>query len=588
MPIRDEDHGPGSVRLIVGTTHQAVVAIGLGEHYQSAATLTRAALVREFDRQWKEYIGAWRAWHETYHLSHGIQGLLDEDNIVVTRCLRASTLVLKTHRDRTYPGAMIASLSVPWGEYSVSRGGYHLVWPRDLVESATSFLAIGNIIHAQQALCYLVASQQPDGCWYQNQWLGGSPFWDGIQLDEAVFPVLLAGLLDERNALDGLAVKEMVSRALGFLLAHGPVTCQDRWEENMGINAFTLAIVIAALIEGGRFLSLDDARFCVEIADEWNAHIEDWLYVCDSELARAQGMAGHYVRIAPPQVMDGQDALDQVIQIHNRGDGAAMPAREHIALDFLQLVRYGLRAPDDPHILESVHLADRVLGVETPAGKVWHRYNGDGYGEKDDGSPYDGTGVGRGWPLLTGERGHYALLAGEDPYPYLVAMARMAGPGGLLPEQVWDQEAIPARRLYPGQPTGGAMPLVWAHAEFIKLASACIEHGPIDRPVRAAAHYEGRIPTSRFNLWHYAWPHETMIRGKPIRFLLPAAGIIHWGINGWQEVRDTSARLTGMGVAWADLDIDSARVHTVEFTIHWADGRWMGQDWRLRLIDPPC
>ena len=79
-----------------------------------------------------------------------------------------------------------------------------------------------------------------------------------------------------------------------------------------------------------------------------------------------------------------------------------------------------------------------------------------------------------------------------------------------------------------------------------------------------------------------------MIRGKPIRFLLPAAGIIHWGINGWQEVRDTSARLTGMGVAWADLDIDSARVHTVEFTIHWADGRWMGQDWRLRLIDPPC
>jgi hypothetical protein len=105
-----------------------------------------------------------------------------------------------------------------------------------------------------------------------------------------------------------------------------------------------------------------------------------------------------------------------------------VPSDELVGTEFLQVVRFGLRSPDDPLILDSIRVVDALLETETPCGPVWHRYNGDGYGEHDDGSPYDGTGGGRGWPLLTGERGHYELAASRDSLPFLDAMTTMAGP----------------------------------------------------------------------------------------------------------------------------------------------------------------
>ena len=108
-------------------------------------------------------------------------------------------------------------------------------------------------------------------------------------------------------------------------------------------------------------------------------------------------------------------------------------------------------------------------------------------------APYDGSGRGRGWPLLTGERGHYELAAGRDPLPYLEAMTAMASPGGMLPEQVWDADPIPSRRLEPGRPTGSAMPLVWAHAEFIKLMVSRHLGHPVDRPRAVWRRYQGSV-----------------------------------------------------------------------------------------------
>jgi len=134
-----------------------------------------------------------------------------------------------------------------------------------------------------------------------------------------------------------------------------------------------------------------------------------------------------------------------------------LPGDEQVGTEFQQLVRFGLRAPDDPLIQGSLRLADAFLRNDTPNGPVWHRYRGDGYGEHADGTGFNGTGIGRGWPLLTGERGHFELCAGNDPLPYLEAMAAMASPGGMIPEQVWDSDPIPARRLYPGRATGSAM-----------------------------------------------------------------------------------------------------------------------------------
>ncbi len=294
--------------------------------------------------------------------------------------------------------------------------------------------------------------------------------------------MLLAGTLADRDALDRIEVTDMVTRALSFLARQGPVSPQDRWEENSGVNAFTLSVCIAALVSGARFLPAGAEAFALEFADYWNARLDAWTAVYDTPLARQYGVRGYYLRITPPAALNDAGVLARVMPIKNRVDDPGLAASEQIGVDFLQLVRYGLRAPDDPLIVDTVKIVDDRLRAELPQGPCWYRYTGDGYGEHDDGTAYDGTGRGRLWPLLTGERGHYELLRGRDAMPYLTALAAMAGQGGMLPEQLWDAAAIPDAGLAPGKPTGSAMPLAWAHAEYIKLAYSLLEGKPVDRP----------------------------------------------------------------------------------------------------------
>ena len=461
--------------------------------------------------------------------------------------LRRSAAVIKCHEDRTFPGAMVASLSIPWGEASISRGGYHLVWARDLVESAGALVALGCLADAQRILVYLMATQQADGHWLQNQWLGGKPFWQGIQLDETAFPVLLASALVERAALGPLAVADMVRRALGFIAREGPATGQDRWEEDPGINTFTTAVTIAALVEGSRFLEGRTADCALMLADAWNTRLEDWTWAADTALARTVGVPGYYMRIAPQDVLTQEGAKHEGVLIKNRAQSLVPAADEQLAIDCLQLARFGLRAVDDPKMAASVRAIDALLRTDTPSGPVWHRYGGDGYGEHPDGSAFDGRGVGRGWPLLTGERGHVALLSGEDVRPYLRAMTQMTGAGGLLPEQVWDSAAIPERGLYPGRPSGSAMPLVWAHAEFIKLALSAAAGAPVDRPARTWARYQGRRPRLDYALWQPRQRVRQVIAGQELRILLPEPAQVHWGTNGWSGRRDLMTEDWGLG-----------------------------------------
>ena len=143
-----------------------------------------------------------------------------------------------------------------------------------------------------------------------------------------------------------------------------------------------------------------------------------------------------------PTDLPRKQAIAEAVPIKNLMSDPDVPASAQVATDFLQLVRFGLRRADDPHIRDTLKIVDGLLKVETPNGPVWHRYNDDGYGEHEDGAAFDGAGVGRGWPLLTGERGHYAVVAGEDALPYIEAMIAMGGPTGLIPEQVWDSAPI--------------------------------------------------------------------------------------------------------------------------------------------------
>ncbi|MCB1845215.1 MAG: hypothetical protein KDI09_19770, partial [Halioglobus sp.] len=441
------------------------LALGFGASRGAAATLAVAALARPFEHAWKKQVDAWTQWHNDCHAATSVESVTED----IDAQWATSRMVLRCHMDKQQPGGLVASLSIPWGNSSDSRGGYHLVWPRDLVECATALLGAGGENEARDVLRYLIATQYQDGHWNQNQWLGGTVFWHGIQLDETALPVVLAALLHEHNALRNIEVTDMVRRALAFIVKMGPISDQDRWEEDRGLNAFTLAVSIAALVSGAALLPDDERALVLDLADDWNARIESWLFTTDSMLARQSGVNGHYMRVAPADGLLDATAARRILPIKNRNPDPGLSAQNQVAMDFLQLVRFGLRSAHDPKLRDSLTVADEHLRVETPAGPGWHRYNEDGYGEHEDGSAYDGTGIGRLWPLLTGERGHYALLAGEDPQPYLATMCAMAGTGGMLPEQVWDVDLSRAEHPGAGRPTGSAMPLAWAHAEFIKL-----------------------------------------------------------------------------------------------------------------------
>jgi len=577
--------GPGNVALMGELPRRARLALGFASSKESAATLAISALLQPFEDAWQQQTRDWRAWHDGCGQQCNPHTQVPAN---LQQTLLNSAMVLRAHQDKIYPGAMVASLSVPWGNTRDERGGYHLVWPRDLVECAGALLALGGADEARDVLRYLIATQHADGHWYQNQWLGGKPYWQGVQLDQMAFPVLLAATLAERGALDGIEITDMVRRALEFIARTGPASQQDRWEEDAGINTFTLAVCIAALVAGAPLLAPAPGDFALQLADYWNTRIEDWTAVYDTPLARRHGVRGYYVRVAPPLATADQRALMDRLPIKNRADGTALPADEQVGVDFLQLVRAGLRRADDPLILDSVRIADALLKVQTPSGPGWHRYNGDGYGEHKDGSAFDGTGRGRAWPLLTGERGHYELAAGRDALPYLEAMAAMCGTGGMMPEQIWDTDALPARGLYPGRPSGSAMPLAWAHAEFIKLLVSLQLGQPYDRPEAVWRRYQGRRPKTANAFWLPQAPLVMLPRGAGLTIALDEPAVIHWGIDGWQNATDTATRDSGLGLQYVHLDTQTLRSgQRVDFTFRQTStGHWVGTNYAIKVENP--
>jgi glucoamylase len=333
---------------------------------------------------------------------------------------RMSAAILAIHEDKRASGAIIASLSIPWGNTKSDHelGGYHLVWPRDLVNSAGALIALGHNVLARRTLRYLMSTQEEDGRWAQNLWLDGTPYWNGVQMDEIAFPILFAEMLRREGKLADLDPYPMIRRAAGFLLRNGPATGQDRWEENGGYSTFTLAVEVSAMLVAAEFADRAHepalGALLRDTADAWNARIEEWTYVRNTPIAREVGVEGYYVRVAPADVADAAPASHGYIPIKNRvGDDASARYDEIVSPDALALVRFGLRDPLDPRIVNTVRVIDAMLRAHTSTGPAWYRYNRDGYGEHEDGSPFDGCGVGRPWPLLAGERAHYELAAGR-------------------------------------------------------------------------------------------------------------------------------------------------------------------------------
>ncbi|MGH8179636.1 MAG: glycoside hydrolase family 15 protein, partial [Steroidobacteraceae bacterium] len=416
--------------------------------------------------------------------------------------------------------------------------------------------------------------------------LGGKPYWSGVQLDETAFPVLLAAQLEERGELNGTEVGDMIRRALSFIVCNGPASDQDRWEEDAGINTFTLAACIAALVCGAPHLDSEARELALAVADYWNASLEDWTSVAGTPLARRQGLAGYYVRVAPREALRDRRALQSVLPVRNQALDPGLPAFAQVGVDFLQLVRFGLRRADDPLIAATVRLADMLLKVDTPTGPCWHRYNDDGYGEHADGSAYDGTGVGRAWPLLTGERGHYELAAGADPLPLLLAMVRMASPGGMLPEQIWDAAPVPARGLEPGRPTGSAMPLAWTHAEYIKLVVSRSLGRPFDRPALVWQRYAGRRPRLERIIWCEHAPASELPEGSALTVAATAPATFRWGFDGWNDICEQRTTATTLGLHIVEIDTTRLKGgRSIDLTYRLEpSGAWVGRDFHISVV----
>ena len=578
--------------LYIARGPEFVLGLAFGDSLHNALTTLFQSLGFPFADQQKRFVEQWTRARRTIE---PLAALSTDGG----RLYHASHSLLLAHEDKTYQGATIASLSIPWGEAKGDEdlGGYHLVWTRDMVHSALGLLASGNTDLPLRALIYLACAQRPDGGFYQNFWIDGEPYRQGIQLDEVAFPILLAWRLREANALRDFDPYSLVVRAAGYLVREGPVTPQERWEENSGYSPSTLAVNIAALMCAAGFAAdrgdPQTARFFEDYADFLECHVEAWTVTTAGALV--PGISRHFIRIhpvAPGDPEPDEDPDHGLLQVRNRplGERFEFPAKDVVDAGFLELVRYGIRRFDDPLIEDSLRVVDAVLKVNTPLGPCWHRYNHDGYGQRENGGPYEGWGKGRAWPLLTGERGHYELAAGRNARSFIKAIEGFASATGLLPEQVWDESDRPEYFMYLGRPTGSAMPLMWAHAEYIKLLRSARDGAVFDRIPSVAARYlgQGRRACRPLEVWTFNRRVRTMRPGWTLRVQAQAPFRLHWSGNEWRTVQEAPSAGTAAGIDYVDLSVPPDQEAPLRFTFFWTEpGRWEGEDFTVAMDRGP-
>ena len=448
---------------------QCTLALGFGETTAKATATARASLARDFTEVMHEYELGWQKYVAALPRIEKHQ-----------RQFNMAAMVLKGLEDKTFRGAVIASPSTPWGggqrpdQPPVS--GYHAVWSRDLYHIATAFDALGDRATANRLLDYLFRIQQrPDGSFPQNSWVDGRPIGGGLQMDQVALPLVLAYQLDRYERQLWL---KHIKPAADFIVRRGPRTDQDRWEEKPGYSPATIAAEIAGLVCAAEIAKINadkvSAKRYLDTADAWEKKIEQWT------VTKGGDVSGYYLRITEND--DPNDGAKMEIN----SSSLIVDERKILDAGFLELVRLGIKTPQDRTIVESLKLIDQLIKVQTPVGEAWYRYNHDAYGETPDGGKYDGrNGVGRLWTLLTGERGEYELAAGdiESARKRLDTLAAFANDGLMIPEQVWERD---------GAGTGSATPLAWSMAQFIRLAMSIERGRNVETPRVVWERYGGR------------------------------------------------------------------------------------------------
>ncbi len=481
---------------INGTGQQhATLALGFGGTTPSALAAAQASLSSGFPAVSSAYGAGWRGY---------LSSLKPPPASLATDRERTtydvSRMVLAAHEDKTYRGAFVASPTMPWvwgtGLENPS-GAYHLVWSRDLYEMATALLADGDTAAADRALTYLFGRQQkPDGSFPQNSTVDGTPHWTNVQLDEVADPIILAWML---HRTDGTTYGQHVKKAADYIVANGPSTPQERWENQGGYSPATIAAEIAGLVCAADIARVNkDAKSAttyLKTADAWQRAVKGWTVTGNGPLAPHP----YFLRLT-------KDGNPNAGTTYNIGDSGPNGIDQRAVVDpsFLELVRLGVEPATDPDVVATLPVVDAQLGVPTPNPQFWHRYNRDGYGEQPDGGPWDigfppapldspwgsQATIGRIWPIFAGERGEYELAAGQPAAARLAAMAATGNDGHLLPEQVWD--AFPpsgSDGFTPMTGTFSATPLAWSHAQFIRLAWSIATGAPVEQPSIVACRY---------------------------------------------------------------------------------------------------
>jgi len=512
----------------ISENSQFDLVLSYGSSEQDALAQGQKTLKRGYDKVLAHYNGAgdaigWQDYLQSLQLERLYDASTDGGKL-----LNTSALVLKAQEDKTHAGALIASLSNPWGDtVAAEQGhtGYKAVWVRDFYQVAMAFLAMGDTQTAKAAFNYLPKVQvredtpgnQGDTGWFlQKTHVDGELEWVGVQLDQTAMPIMLAWKLYKGGVLSKNELTQwyrtMLQPAADFLVEGGlakilwndtqitpPYTQQERWEEQAGYSPSTTAAVVAGLISAGEIAKLsgdtDSAQRYFATAKQYEQDIEALMFTSKGTLTGEASDGRYFVRIAQDENTNGDTRLAA-----NNGR-AGMDKKQILDGGFLELVRYGVRGAhsesvtaslpeyDDQSLVDNLRVKYTFTDEQGRAYPGWRRYGNDGYGEDEKrGSNYAEGGNntdgqrGRVWPFFTGERGHYEIAAANAVrggltaqdyqrirHTYVFGMEAFANKGMMLPEQVWDGVGVNPFGYELGEGTNSATPLAWTHAEYVKL-----------------------------------------------------------------------------------------------------------------------
>ena len=509
------------------------LALGFGTSQAASVSATEASLATQFSQIQKSYESGWDAYDSGLIAppTH-FKGATNNQWHQLVAEYYLSANVVKASEDKTFPGAIVASLSSPWGQ-AISAGdpsntffgSYREVFARDVYEAWTGLVLDGDLVTARNVVNFLFNDQQQaDGSMPRNSLLNGklAPDSFGTQLDETSYPIIMAYQL----GMTGSSLyQDHIKRAANFVIGHGPSFGVERWEEQNGYSPSTISAEIAGLVAAADIAKVNgdapSAQVWLGVADDWQRSVEGWTVTTTGPLASHP----YFIRLS--KTGDPNAAIS-----YNLGNGGpTLDQRSVIDAGFLELVRLGLTPSSDPAVTESLPVVDATIEASTASGSGWHRYNGDGYGDgASDGHPWapSGKGTGHVWPLLTEERGEYDVASGQIPaaLTLLTTMQNFASGVGLIPEQDWElpnlapspygtDPTVASIGFQNGHPAGSAAPLTWAAGVYVRLLRDLTTNSLLEQPAdthnRYVAHQQGQT-----SLTVTSPPNQSAVSGSPV------------------------------------------------------------------------